>query len=138
MLTKAQAVEQVRQEHGRWASDELLHARVHLGRETVVIDVRGELCLASSRILLERLEELDGGFARLILDLRRVTFIDSTGIRLLVQMQSRAQRDGFDFAISLEGTLARTLRLVGLQDQFNRVAGEEIEGLLAEGSGGQD
>ena len=135
MLTKAQAVEQVRQERGRRGIDELLHAQVHLNRQTVVVDVRGELCLATARILFERLEELDRGFARLILDLRRVTFMDSTGIRLLVQMQSRAQSDGFDFAISVEGTLARTLRLVGLQDWFNRVEGEEIERLLADGPG---
>jgi anti-anti-sigma factor len=138
MLTKAEAAEQVRQERGRRGSDELLQARVHVNRETVVLDVRGELCLATTRIIRERLEELDCAFARLILDLRRVTFIDSTGIGLLVRMQSRAQSEGFDFAISVAGTVSRTLRLVGLHDQLNQIAGEEIERLLAEGSGAHD
>ena len=100
----------------------------------MVVDVRGELCLASAPMLLERLDELDRGFTRLILNLRQVAFIDSTGIRLLVQMQSRALSDGFDFAVSLEGAPARALQLVGLQDQLEQVTGEEVERLVAEGS----
>ena len=121
-----------------WLAPILFDAHVDVCGETVVVDVRGELCLASASRLLERLEELDRGFARLVLDLRRVTFIDSTGIRLLVQMQSRARYEGFDFAVSVEGAPARTLQLVGLQDQLDRVAGEEIERLLAENVGVQD
>jgi anti-sigma B factor antagonist len=116
----------------------LFDARVHLNRETVVVDVGGELCLATGPMLLERLEELEPGFARLVLDLRRVTFMDSTGIRLLVQLQSRAHSDGFEFLVSIEGAPARTLQLVGLEDQLQRVPGEEVERLLAEGSGAQD
>jgi anti-anti-sigma factor len=116
----------------------LFDAEVRQNGETVVVEVRGELCLDSAPLLLERLEALDHGFARVVLDLRRVTFIDSTGIRLLVQTQSRARSDGLDFAASLEGAPARTLELVGLQDQVERVTGEEIERLLAHGSGAQD
>lgn len=121
-----------------WLAPILFDAHVHRYGETVVVDVGGELCLASASQLLERLEELDRGFARLVLDLRRVTFIDSTGIRLLVKMQSRARHDEFDFAISVEGTPARTLQLVGLQDYFDRFPGEEIERLLAEDPGAHE
>jgi anti-anti-sigma factor len=121
-----------------WLAPILFDAQVHLNRETVVVEVRGELCLASAPLLLERLEELEAGFARLILDLTRVTFIDSSGIRLLVRLQSRARSDAFDFAISVAGASERTLELMGLRHQFERVAGEEVERLLAETSSVQD
>jgi anti-anti-sigma factor len=120
-----------------WLAPILFDARVHLSGETVVVDVRGELCLASASRLLERLEELDRGFARLLLDLRRVTFIDCTGIGLLVQIQSRMRYDGLDFAVSVGGAPARTLKLVGLHDHLDRIAGSEIERLLTENSGAQ-
>jgi anti-sigma B factor antagonist len=120
----------------RWLPSIRFDAEVHKNGETVVVEVCGELCLASAPRLLERLDELlGGGFAQLILDLRRVTFIDSTGIRLLVQMQSRAHSDGFEFATSLEGAPARTLELVGLHNQVERVTGEEVERRLAHGPG---
>jgi anti-sigma B factor antagonist len=105
-------------------------AQVRLSDETVVVHVSGELCLATAPGLLARLDELERGFSRLILDLRRVTFLDSTGIRLLVQMESRAHADGFNFAVSVEGEPARTLQLVGLADRLPRVSAEELSGLL--------
>ena len=113
-------------------------AVVHHTDNTVVVDVSGELCLATAPGLLARLDELDPGFSRLILDLRRVTFLDSTGIRLLVQMEARAQADGFNFAVSVHGEPARTLQLVGLADRPPRVSGEELGRLLGEGSDAHD
>lgn len=121
-----------------WPAPIAFDVAVHLNRETVVVDVGGELCLATVPTLLARLDGLEGGFARLVLDLRRVTFMDSTGIRLLLQIGARARSDGFDFAVSIEGAPARTLELVGLQDQLQRVDSEELERLLVQGSDAQD
>jgi anti-anti-sigma factor len=112
--------------------------QVHLTDETVVVDVSGELCLATAPGLLARVEELDPGFSRLILDLRQVTFLDSTGIRLLVQMEARAQSDGFNFAVSVEGEPARTLQIAGMADRLPRVSAEELGRLLGGGSGVDD
>jgi anti-anti-sigma factor len=43
---------------------------------------RGELDLATAGRVRERIEELAAvGFARLLLDLSRLTFLDSTGLR---------------------------------------------------------
>ena len=39
------------------------------------------------------------GFSRLILDLRRTTFLDSTGLRLALDENSASARDGYSFAI---------------------------------------
>ena len=88
--------------------------------------------------LLARLDELDRGFSRLILDLRQVTFLDSTGIRLLVQMEARAQADGFNFAVSVQGAPARALQLAGLADRLPRVSSEELGRLLGEDTGAHD
>jgi anti-anti-sigma factor len=122
-----------------WLVPILFDAQVRLSGETVVVEVRGELCLATAQMLLKRLDELDRDFARLVLDLRPVTFIDSTGIRLLIQLQARARRsDGFDFAVCIEGAPVRTLELVGMRYQLERIAGEEIVLLLAEGACARD
>ena len=46
------------------------------------------------------LEELrSAGFKRLILDLRRATFLDSSGLRLALDTSAEAAADGFEFAI---------------------------------------
>ena len=104
--------------------------------DLVIVLVSGELCLYTTPMLSERLDSLDQGLARLIVDLRRVSFLDSTGIRLLASLENRAQVQGFDFAIALgEGEALRTLKLVGFAERLSRVEGEEVDRVLGEGSG---
>ena len=52
---------------------------------------------------------------RLVLDLRRLSFIDSTGLHLAVALDERAQRDGFLLTlIAPPAPLDRAIRLCGL------------------------
>lgn len=71
-----------------------------------IVQPRGELDVATVETLrttldvaiAETLRAALDGFetgARLVLDLRRLSFIDSTGLHLLVALDQRAQRDGF-------------------------------------------
>ena len=71
---------------------------------------RGELDLATVKTLRSTLDAAiaetlraapDGieGRARLVLDLRGLSFIDSTGLHLLVALHKRAQRDGFELTV---------------------------------------
>jgi anti-sigma B factor antagonist len=69
-------------------------------RDGVRIVLSGPLDMATAPILEARLAELrDAGHRRLIVDLRRLDFIDSTGLRLLLARDAEARQDGFSFAL---------------------------------------
>jgi anti-sigma B factor antagonist len=95
----------------------------HPHRELVVVEVSGELCLATASRVHERIQELvASGFAHVVLDLRKVAFMDSTGVRLLVEAEAMASADGFRFAIMIDkGQPSRVLDLVGMPDRPRRV-----------------
>ena len=74
------------------------------------------------------------GMKRLVLDLRGLSFFDSTGLHLLVALHQRAQRDGFqltlvapaapaDHAIKLSG-LDQVLPFVAADDAVDREPGD--------------
>lgn len=75
----------------------------------------GELDMATAPQLLE-LEDLSGP---LLLDLRGLSFIDSSGVVALLRLHSRCQRDGCSFVIeSCSRPVERVLRIVGLYEIF--------------------
>jgi anti-sigma B factor antagonist len=102
--------------------------RVQPNRELVVLEVAGEICLATAPLLSDHLGELVGsGFAEIVLDLREVVFMDSTGVRLLVDTEARARADGFRFAIVMnEGQPSRVLELVGMSSRPPRKHPEDL------------
>ena len=54
-----------------------------------------------------------------MLDLRRLTFIDSTGMRLVLTWHARARRDGISFAvIPGPGVVQRLFEVAGVLDQL--------------------
>src|SRR5688500_16936906 len=96
-------------------------------RERVtIVQPRGELDLATAETLRNTLDAaiaetlnaaLDGMElgARLVLDLRRLSFIDSAGLHLLVALDQRAQRDGFQLTLLAPPAPAdRAIALCGL------------------------
>jgi anti-anti-sigma factor len=99
-------------------------------RELVVLELHGELCLASAPTVSEHLHGLiASGFERIVLDLRPVTFMDSTGVRLLVETEAGAAAAGFHFAIVIDsGQPSSVLDLVGMPDRPPRVRPEDLRG----------
>jgi anti-sigma B factor antagonist len=64
-------------------------------RDVVRVCPRGDVDLATVDLLRDQVDQLiSAGFLRVLLDLRGVTFLDSTGLTLLVEMYraSRARR----------------------------------------------
>jgi anti-sigma B factor antagonist len=60
----------------------------------------GEIDLASVEELATTLRELrENGFHHLVLDLRGVTFMDSTGLRLILTWDDASRRDGIEFRL---------------------------------------
>ena len=62
---------------------------------SVRVEPRGELDLASAGRLEACLDELSSSGKTVIVDLRGLTFMDSTGVRLLLQTADAARRDGW-------------------------------------------
>ena len=91
-------------------------------RDRVIVAVSGELDIASVGALKGALNELrDSGWNSVVLDLRDLTFIDSSGLTLLLNAQRAARREHAAFAI-VDGSpaVARLLEIAGLENHFNR------------------
>src|SRR5215210_944188 len=86
--------------------------------------VSGELTLATASALAEALAEAERSRpALLVLDLRNVRFIDSTGLGELVAAHKRSRRDGRRLIVVIAaGQVDRLLRLTGLARQFETAA----------------
>ena len=69
-------------------------------RDVVRVCPIGELDLATVGDVRARLDELQrSGFSRIVLDFRGTTFIDSSGLRLVVDLHSASTVDGLVFGI---------------------------------------
>jgi anti-anti-sigma factor len=78
----------------------------------------GELDLDSAPQLDKELEAVRAsGAARLVLDMRALTFMDSTGLRLVIRWDTDAREQGFEFAL-VPGpeVVQRVFRLTGMTD----------------------
>jgi anti-sigma B factor antagonist len=96
----------------------------------LVVAVFGELDIASSAALETELER-GRDHKQLIVDLRGVDFIDSTGIGVLIRAHQRAEASGRRFAVVRGGgQVQRVLSLTGLADRLS-VADTEVD-LLSE------
>ena len=92
---------------------------VHDG-EAVVVDVTGELDLASSPLLEQELESSAVRSASLVIvDLRQLEFMDSTGLSVLVRAHQRAVESGRRFAV-VKGPqqVQRLLTLTGVAERL--------------------
>lgn len=91
------------------------------GDQAVIIGVSGELDLASSPALEHELER--GAAARaevVIVDLRNLEFMDSTGLSVLVRAHQRATESGQRFGV-VRGPqqVQRLLSLTGVAERLN-------------------
>jgi anti-sigma B factor antagonist len=94
-------------------------------REHVRVIPHGELDLVTVEVLQAQIDELrSSGIAQIVLDLRQLSFMDSTGLRLLLTLDAAARSDGFDFSIvDRKGPVRRLLELTRLDGHFSRADG---------------
>jgi len=98
-----------------------------------ILAVSGELDLRTSPELEDRLDRVwVSGAELVILDLRRIEFMDSTGLRVLLGAHQRAQETSRRFAL-VRGAdqVERVLTLTGVRDLLTIV--DAPEELLAAG-----
>jgi anti-sigma B factor antagonist len=93
------------------------HGKVH-------VIPRGEIDLATAPVLEGQLRELrDTGFDHLVVDLRDVTFMDSTGLRLILGWDDEARAGGLDFELIPGAPIVQRLfEITGVTDRLRFVA----------------
>jgi len=97
------------------------------GESAVVIEVSGELDLASSPALEQELEQGAGSDAELlVVDLRRLEFMDSTGLSVLVRAHQRAaEAERRLVVVKGPPQVQRLLDLTGVADRLTLVDSPE-------------
>ncbi len=96
------------------------HFRVEVRTEgpASVLRLIGELDLAAAPTLEEELWKVAAA-ERLVVDLRELEFIDSTGLSVLVKANRRAQETGRQFGVVRGGAqVQHLLSLTGLTDRL--------------------
>jgi anti-sigma B factor antagonist len=94
-----------------------------------IVLLRGELDLASAPALEEALRRVESGSGRLVVDLSELSFIDSTGIHLLLQAHLRTAG-----RLSLRPGPPEVQRVLSLTKVANRLSFEHVQ-LDAESGG---
>jgi anti-sigma B factor antagonist len=80
----------------------------------VIVEPRGELDAATVETLHAALDGIERA-GHVVLDLRGLTFMDSTGLHLLHALHQRAQRDGFRLTlVPPAARIGRAIELTGL------------------------
>ena len=100
-----------------------LSVRIERQADLTTIYACGELDLASLSILDQALREAEKtDVTRIILDLRELEFIDSTGLGILVAAARRSDADSDRLRVShVSGAVARLMRLTGVDRVMNLV-----------------
>lgn len=109
------------------AEFEPFRCEVDPDRASVIVRPVGELDLATAPIVDAQLSELvAAGFGSVVLDLRKLRFLDSSGLRLLLSWDAKARASGVAMRV-LPGPPAvqRVFELAGVTDRvsfsrFNR------------------
>lgn len=98
--------------------------RVTPEQDRIRVYVTGELDLATAPLLEQPLTNaLEAGFDKLVLDLTDLTFIDSSGLRLVIQTHRKAA--DIDASLTVEGAHGAPLKafeLAGLTSYLELVA----------------
>jgi anti-sigma B factor antagonist len=104
--------------------------------DRMVLRARGEIDLATAPELQSRaVSLLEQGHKHVVVDLRRVSFIDSMGISALILATRRARELGARFSVILgEKSAMRALDIAGVLDMLDLVTNGTSEA-GADGSG---
>jgi anti-anti-sigma factor len=90
-----------------------------------IVRVNGEFDLTAAQDVRDRLPQVQTEPVReLVLDLRGTTFIDSSGIGVIVQLWNESRHDGFGFSVlAADGHVRELLKMTGLSDTVPIIEG---------------
>jgi anti-sigma B factor antagonist len=114
--------------HDHDAQRALFHVDVEPERDVVRICPAGEVDLATVGVVRERVADVtSAGFRRVVIDLRQVTFLDSTGLRLLLELNAASQSDGWELGV-IQGSaeVQRVFEVTGLRSLLPFITADEL------------
>ena len=105
------------------SADERLRVDVRRGTERVILELQGELDMGSSGLLDEALAGADlGDSGAVVLDLRGVSFADSTGLKAIFKARKAVRDGGRSFAVTRGSTqVQRLLTLTRLDEHLHTI-----------------
>jgi anti-sigma B factor antagonist len=84
-----------------------------------IVTMEGELDIATEAQATADLDRAMGGAELLVVDLRELSFLDSTGVRVLLAADLRAREKGMRFGLVRgEGMIARLLEVTRIDQRF--------------------
>jgi anti-sigma B factor antagonist len=92
------------------------------GASSLTMRLSGEFDLACRERFEDELARVGrDGIRQLVIDLGGLAFIDSSGIRLLLEAKRSADQDGLDLVVTLpqNGQVRKVLELTGIADLFS-------------------
>jgi anti-sigma B factor antagonist len=98
------------------SSDRLFQVTTDRHDGLVVVAATGEIDMSTSPRLRAALRDPGATAPAVVLDLRSVTFMDSSGLGVIVGQHKRAREEGYRFAVAVAGApeVRRILELSGL------------------------
>jgi anti-sigma B factor antagonist len=81
----------------------------HRDDGTVVLRLRGELDLASADVVQQRLDELAAAGTPVLLDLDALSFMDSSGLRIVLQAAETSRAGDWRFSLTAGSAQVRDL-----------------------------
>jgi anti-anti-sigma factor len=107
---------------------EPFRCEVQAERQAVRICPVGELDMATVPVVDGHLcEQQTAGFKHVTLDLRDVCFLDSTGLRMILDWDAMSRADGFAFSlVAGPPTVQRIFELTGTTQRLNFVEASTV------------
>ena len=113
---------------------ELLDLEVHRRGDAVLVSATGEFDISSAPAVRRCIADLvrQPDIRRLFIDLRGLSFMDSIGIRLLLEVADGSRHDGYEFAV-VKGrpVVHRVIEMTGVDERLPLVASPEELGFRA-------
>ncbi|MFP8903364.1 STAS domain-containing protein [Streptomyces atacamensis] len=100
-----------------------LSVTIEYERGTVVVHPHGEVDYDSAPVLIGAVEEVEGEWYGMVVDLSRVPFMDSAGLHALIALERRCRERGSRLTVTgIQEQPARLLDLVSLGGFFATTA----------------
>jgi anti-sigma B factor antagonist len=105
-------------------AQEQLQIALRQEADRVVVALRGELDMANAPALQSTIESDELGATKtVVLDLQQLTFVDSTGLRIILSARELCWRRGQEFAITPGSQqVQRLLSITGVGEHLNTIS----------------
>ena len=80
-------------------NDQLATMRLERSDRSLVVRLLGEIDLSNAQLTHQRLETAIEGYPRVILDLTKITYLDSQGLRLIKQICDKVDREDVELKL---------------------------------------